>query len=191
MNSFDETNTYYVSRAALKLASISNDFGLDFKNKVILDVGSSTGGFTDFALKRGADRIIAVEAGKNQLHPSLHNDQRIELHEQTDIRDIKMLSEQVDIVLIDVSFISLKKILPHIRKLISAKTMVIAMLKPQFETASSNKNHGIIKNERIRRQIIKDFEIWLKTSFVIVSKADSKVFGAKGNKERFYVLLKH
>ncbi len=178
----------YVSRAGLKLSSVATTLNLDFSGKVILDVGSSTGGFTDYALQHGATKVIAVEVGKNQLHPSLHGDARIELHEQTDIRDIDELSTDPDIVVIDVSFISLRDVLPHISTLITASTAVVAMVKPQFEAGKDQVNKGIIKNDRIRRTILKDFEGWASKLFVIQEKSDSEVHGAKGNRERFYLL---
>lgn len=182
----------YVSRAGLKLASVAHALNLNFKDKVLLDVGSSTGGFTDYALKHGAAKSIAVEVGTDQLHPSLHGHPKIELHEQTDIRDIYELSSTPDIAVIDVSFISLRDILPHIAKLCTKKTQIVAMVKPQFEAAASNLKHkGVIKNDRMRRDILKDFEEWARAQFVIKDKADSEIAGAKGNLERFYVLLKY
>lgn len=178
----------YVSRAALKLASVAQVLHVDFKGKTILDVGSSTGGFTDYALKHGAIKSVAVEVGTNQLHPSLHGDPRIELHEQTDIRDFKT-SQQIDIVVVDVSFISLREILPSVAKLSNKQTQIVAMVKPQFEAAvSSLKHKGVIKNDRMRRDILKDFETWAGQHFVILDKADSEVSGTKGNVERFYLL---
>jgi 23S rRNA (cytidine1920-2'-O)/16S rRNA (cytidine1409-2'-O)-methyltransferase len=185
-----DTDERYVSRAALKLASVSEQFSLDFKNKVILDVGSSTGGFTDFALQHGTIKAIDVEVGSNQLHPSLRGDKRIELHEQTDIRSIEKLSSPADIVVIDVSFVSLREILPHVASLISKQALVVAMVKPQFEAPSEVKHKGVIKNERIRRNILKDFETWVRQYFATIDKADSKVSGNKGNVERFYLLKK-
>ena len=177
----------YVSRAALKLASVTQVLGLDFKDKIVLDVGSSTGGFTDYALKHGAKKVIAVDIGTNQLHPSLLNNSQIELHEKTDIRDFKPETTP-EIILIDVSFISLRQILPHIAKIANKNTQIVAMLKPQFEAGENLKNKGIIKNDSMRRSLIKDFETWAKNYFVIINKADSEVAGAKGNQERFYLL---
>jgi 23S rRNA (cytidine1920-2'-O)/16S rRNA (cytidine1409-2'-O)-methyltransferase len=177
----------YVSRAGFKLASVANALGLDFKDKTVLDVGSSTGGFTDFALQKGASKVIAVDVGTEQLHPSLRINPQIDLRENTDIRDIKSLDEPVDLVVIDVSFISLRDILPHVAKLVSHAD-IVAMLKPQFESGSSSKHKGVIKNDRMRRDILKDFEAWAHGRFVIVAKADSEVSGAKGNLERFYLL---
>jgi 23S rRNA (cytidine1920-2'-O)/16S rRNA (cytidine1409-2'-O)-methyltransferase len=182
------TSEKYVSRAALKLASIAESFKLDFKDKVVLDVGSSTGGFTDYALQHGAKKVIAVDVGTDQLHPSLRGHFTIELHEQTDIRDMHELSSVPNIVVIDVSFISLKEILPHITKLSGKNTQIVAMLKPQFEAGFNAKHKGVIKNDRMRRDILKDFEEWAKDLFVIKNKADSQVAGAKGNLERFYLL---
>lgn len=181
----------YVNRAALKLASVAEAFQLDFKDKVVLDVGSSTGGFTDYALQHGARKVIAVEVGTGQLHPTLRGHERIELHEKTDIRDLKELSAKPDIVVADVSFVSLRRILPHVAGLGTAKTQLVIMVKPQFEAAESALKHkGVIKNDSLRREILKDFEQWAKQRFVIHDKADSKVSGAKGNRERFYLMHK-
>jgi 23S rRNA (cytidine1920-2'-O)/16S rRNA (cytidine1409-2'-O)-methyltransferase len=178
----------YVSRAALKLASVAKALRLDFKDRIILDVGSSTGGFTDYALRHGAKKSIAVDVGRDQLHPSLHGDPRIELHEQTDIRNFKT-DQRIDIVVADVSFISLREILPHVAKLSNKNTRIVAMVKPQFEAAAGNLKHkGVIKNDKMRRDILKDFESWAAEYFVIADKADSQVSGSKGNVERFYLL---
>lgn len=180
----------YVSRAGLKLASVAETLKLDFKSKVMLDVGSSTGGFTDYALRHGAKKVIAVDVGKEQLHPSLRADERIELHEKTDIRDLKT-SAMIDIVVIDVSFISLCEILPAVAQLCRPQTQIVAMVKPQFEAGHSSLKHkGVIKNERMRRDILKDFEHWVNNKFIIINKADSQVSGSKGNQERFYLLRK-
>jgi 23S rRNA (cytidine1920-2'-O)/16S rRNA (cytidine1409-2'-O)-methyltransferase len=184
-------NEQYVSRAGLKLASVAATLKLDFRDKVMLDVGSSTGGFTDYALRHGARKVIAVELGTDQLHPSLHGHPQIELHEQTDIRAMHDLSAMPDIVVIDVSFISLREILPHVAKLSGTQTQIIAMVKPQFEAAASKFKHkGVIKNDRMRREILKDFEDWARQHFIIQDKADSEIAGAKGNLERFYKLKK-
>jgi 23S rRNA (cytidine1920-2'-O)/16S rRNA (cytidine1409-2'-O)-methyltransferase len=179
----------YVSRAALKLASVADKLKLDFKDKTVLDVGSSTGGFTDFALKHGAKKVVAVEVGTNQLHPSLQGNPKIELHEQTDIRDFKS-KDVIDIVVADVSFISLRTILPAVAELCDKNTEIAVMLKPQFEANAKDVNKGVIKNDKLRRKILKDFEEWSKDQFKIIDKADSEVSGAKGNLERFYLLKK-
>lgn len=182
-----ETADRYVSRAGLKLASVAALLKLDFHDKVVLDVGSSTGGFTDYALQHGAKKVYAVDVGTEQLHPSLRRDKRIELHEKTDIRDFTP-PEVIDCVVIDVSFISLRQILPHIASIAALHTQVVAMVKPQFEAGKDQINKGVIKNDSVRRQVLKDFEAWAKRYFVTIDKADSEVSGTKGNRERFYLL---
>ena len=182
------TKEQYVSRAGYKLASVARQLELDFRTKLVLDVGSSTGGFTDFALQQGASRVIAVDVGTEQLHPKLRLDERVELHEKTDIRDFE--APVPDIIVIDVSFISSREILPTVARMASRKTQIVLMLKPQFEAGKGVTSGGIVKNERLRRDILKDFELWAKRSFIIRAKADSKVAGSKGNLERFYLLQK-
>jgi 23S rRNA (cytidine1920-2'-O)/16S rRNA (cytidine1409-2'-O)-methyltransferase len=180
----------YVSRAALKLASVAKALELDFKNKVVLDVGSSTGGFTDYALRQGARKVIAVEVGTNQLHPTLRGNPKIELHEKTDIRDFTT-KEKINLVVADVSFVSLREILPSVAKLSGNSTRIVAMAKPQFEAGQNELKHkGVIKNDKMRRDILKGFEAWAQEHFIIEGKADSAVHGAKGNRERFYLLRK-
>jgi 23S rRNA (cytidine1920-2'-O)/16S rRNA (cytidine1409-2'-O)-methyltransferase len=182
-------NERYVSRAGLKLASVAEALKLDFRDKIVLDVGSSTGGFTDYALQHGAMKVIAVDVGTGQLAPNLRADHRVEVHEKTDIRDF-WPSEEPDIVLADVSFISLQEILPHLSQITNPKSQIVVMAKPQFEAGGSLKNRGVIKNDTLRREILKNFEIWTKQHFIIDAKADSEVTGAKGNRERFYSLRK-
>lgn len=183
------TTERYVSRAGLKLASVAKKLGVDFINMTVLDIGSSTGGFTDYALQHGAKKVFAVDVGTEQLHDSLRGDVRIELHEKTDIRDFTP-SEAPDVVVMDVSFISLREILPHISAISHSGAVIVAMVKPQFEAGKHQVNKGVIKNDAVRRGILKDFESWAREYFVIVDKADSDVAGAKGNRERFYLLKK-
>ena len=179
----------YVSRAGLKLASVAEVLKMDFRDTVVLDVGSSTGGFTDYALKHGAKKVYAVDVGTDQLHPTLKGHPKIRLHEKTDIRDFYIKQETPDIIVIDVSFISLREILPHLVNYLSNQnTQIAAMVKPQFEAGKDQTNKGIIKNDAMRRQILRDFEMWAKQYFVIKDKRDSDVAGAKGKQERFYLL---
>lgn len=178
----------YVSRAGFKLAGASESFKLDFNGKIVLDIGSSTGGFTDYALQHGAQKVYAVDVGTDQLHPSLRSNVKIELHEKTDIRDF-YVDDEIDLIVGDVSFISLRDILPHVAKnLMSKKTILVAMVKPQFEAGRAQVNKGVIKNDKVRRQILADFEAWARQYFIILDKKDSEVAGSKGNVERFYKL---
>lgn len=124
--------------------------------------------------------LHAVDVGTDQLHPSLRGDERIELHEKADIRDFVPI-ETPTIVVIDVSFISLRQILPHIAGIVGLKTDIVAMVKPQFEASPRQiGSSGVVKNDTFRRQILRDFEQWSRANFVIVDKADSEVAGAHG-----------
>ena len=183
-----EKKETYVSRAGLKLASVADYFHLNFQDKTVLDIGSSTGGFTDYSLRHGAKKVFAVDVGTDQLHPSLRPNPKIALYEKTDIRDF-YTDEAIDIIVGDVSFISLREILPHVAEnLMNTNTILIAMVKPQFEAGRHQVNKGIIKNDKVRRQILSDFEDWARKYFVVLDKKDSEVAGSKGNLERFYKL---
>ena len=199
-----------VSRAENKLAGAAQSFSYDFRGKIVLDIGSSTGGFTEYALLRGAKRVIAVEKGTKQMKAPLRFDPRIDLREKTDIffvtrsslsRDQDESNENesknesktdsnIDTILADVSFISLKQVLLHAKKqLASPQTDFLVMLKPQFEARPFQLKNGVVKNETIRRDIIKDFEAWLKNNgFLIINKRDNTLAGKNGNLERFYFL---
>ena len=136
---------------------------------------AARGGFTDYALRHGAKKVIAVDKGTRQMASVLALDPRVELHEKTDIRQFQ-LAEVVDLVLIDLSFVSLKEILPTLGDQLSPDSVIAAMVKPQFETDDSNILHkGIIKNEHMRRAVLLEFERWLKPRFFIQAKADSKL----------------
>ena len=183
-----EKKETYVSRAGLKLASVAEYFHLNFQDKIVLDIGSSTGGFTDYSLRHGAKKVFAVDVGTDQLHPSLRSNPKIALYEKTDIRDF-YADEAIDIIVGDVSFISLREILPHVAEnLMNTNTILVAMVKPQFEAGRHQVNKGIIKNDKVRRQILSDFEDWARKYFVVLDKKDSEVAGSKGNLERFYKL---
>lgn len=208
-----------VSRAEYKIEGAVSAFNFDFRGKVVLDIGSSTGGFTEFALAAGALKVIAVEKGARQMKAPLRFDSRVELHEKTDIFDVvaeghesvkatgadmkatgaaeagglggeKVVIPLPDVILADVSFISLKPVLAYAKKyLASAKTEFLVMMKPQFEALDSQLNRGVVKNEKMRREIIRNFEDWLKhNGFIIKQKRDNELAGKKGNVERFYCL---
>jgi len=179
----------FVSRAEGKLAGAARAFRFDFWGKTVLDIGSSTGGFTEYALARGASKVIAVEKGTRQMKAPLRFDPRIELHEKTDILEFKP-EEKPDVILADVSFISLEKVLAYAKiRLAKKDTVFLVMLKPQFEAREEQLNRGVVKNEKIRREIIKKFEMWLKQNgFFVIDKRDNEVAGKNGNIERFYLL---
>ncbi len=178
-----------VSRAEIKLANAVEAFAFDFREKTVLDIGSSTGGFTEYALRRGAGKVIAVEKGTNQMKAPLCFDSKIELHEKTDVLDFKT-KEKIDVILADVSFISLRNVLSYAKKeLATSETEFLVMLKPQFEARPEQLLKGIVKNEKMRRTIIKGFEAWVQNNgFVINNKRDNSLAGKNGNLERFYYL---
>lgn len=180
----------YVSRAGLKLESVAKKMRIDFRDKTVLDVGSSTGGFTDYSLKNGAKKVIAVDVGTEQLHPKLRLNKKVELHEKTDIRNFKT-DQKIDVVVIDVSFISIKEILPSVVNLSNKNTKIVAMVKPQFEAGRNGTVNGVVKNNSYRRKILQDFENWCRSNnLYIENKRDSEVKGTRGNQERFYILKK-
>ena len=205
------------NRGYYKIEGAARTFNFVFKNKIVLDIGSSTGGFTEYALEHGAKKVIAVEKGTDQMKEPLRSDPRVELHEKTDIFDFRITEipseghpqllrgrsdepredgregrpeEGISVILADVSFISLTKILKYAKMNLSrSNTDFLVMLKPQFEAEDKDLNKGIVKNEKIRRAIIKNFELWLKTNgFIIINKKDNALEGRHGNIERFYWL---
>lgn len=179
------------SRGADKLTAAVRAFDFDLRGKTVLDIGSSTGGFTEIALERGVVKVIAIEKGTQQMKAPLRYDERVNLREKTDIFDVKRNEVgRVEVILADVSFVSLRKILLKAKKdFASSGTDFLVMLKPQFEAEPGQLRQGIVKNEKIRREIIKKFERWLKEKgFVIVKKRDNLVAGRFGNVERFYWL---
>lgn len=203
------------NRGYQKIEGAVHAFNFDFLDKTVLDIGSSTGGFTEIALENGAKKVIAVEKGTNQMKTPLRFDSRIELHEKTDIFNVKVQSpqkktpknntgnetteqeseviiEKPDVIIADVSFLSLTKILSYAKKYLSDKnTEFLVMLKPQFEAKPNQLNKGIVKNEKVRREIIKSFEYWLKqNNFIVFKKRDNDLHGRHGNIERFYYLKK-
>lgn len=196
-----------VGRAELKLAGAVRAFGYDFRGKTVLDIGASTGGFTELALRQGAKKVIAVEKGTRQMKAPLRFDARVELYEKTDFFDVrgankagKLVVEQrqkmnelvhgvqVQTVVADVSFVSLRKILAHAREIVATGADFLVMLKPQFEASPAQLNRGVVKNERMRREIIRKFEEWLRREgMVVLKKRDNEVAGkVGGNLERFY-----
>ena len=178
-----------VGRAELKLREAAEACDYDFRGKTVLDIGSSTGGFTEYALRRGAKKVIAIEKGTRQMKAPLRFDPRVELREKTDFLEVEE-KLAVETVLADVSFVSLRQILAHAQRILPREVDYLVMLKPQFEARPEQLVKGVVKNERMRREIIKDFENWLKRKgFVVIKKRDNETVGKVGkNQERFYFL---
>jgi 23S rRNA (cytidine1920-2'-O)/16S rRNA (cytidine1409-2'-O)-methyltransferase len=178
----------YVSRGAIKLAAALDHFQSDVAGRVCLDVGASTGGFTEMLLQRGAGKVYAIDVGSGQLHPRLHRRDQIVSLEQTDIRivDPAQLSERPDFAVVDVSFISLKLVLPAIAKLLAPRACLIALIKPQFEAGRSAIKKGIVRDPAIHEAIRTDITAFLASQeWRIGGCMPSPILGGDGNREFF------
>lgn len=178
----------WVSRGGVKLAGALEQYPIDIEGHVCLDVGASTGGFTEVLLANGASLVFAIDVGHGQLHPSLQGHPRIVSMEETDIRkyDGKRLPARPDIVVIDVSFISLKAVLPVALSLAAAPMYLLALIKPQFEAERKHSKHGIIRNATVHQAICDDitaFAASLGCSDIQVFP--SSITGGDGNVEFF------
>lgn len=176
----------YVGRGGLKLKAALDEFNLDVKGLVVADVGSSTGGFTDCLLQEGAGRVYAIDVGKDQLHPKLRRDPRVVVYEGVDIRELKSLAELVDLVTIDVSYISLTLVLPYVQRLLKPRSQIIALIKPQFEVGPRKRHRtGVVKDESLREEAIKRIKKWAAANGWIVRELiESPIVGYKaGNIE--------
>ncbi|NTU69838.1 TlyA family RNA methyltransferase [bacterium] len=179
----------YVGKGAQKLESAFIEFKMSFENKVIVDVGSSTGGFTDYALKNGAKKVYAVDVGYGQLAQKLREDDRVVSMERTDIRNIDSFPEKIDVFVVDVSFISLEKILPKIKEFIDKqkqKAEIVCLVKPQFEVGKkiADRFKGVISDIEIQNEIVeKIINFSLELNFLFKGKTESQIKGHKGNQE--------
>lgn len=175
----------YVGRGGFKLEKALTEFKINPAGLIILDVGSSTGGFTDCLLQSGALKIYAVDVGTDQFDPKLKKDSRIILMEKTDIRDIKFLPEKPDLAVIDVSFISLELILPTVKNILKKDGQIVALVKPQFETPKGEKNkNGVVKTDKIRGQVLENIKNYCqKIDLKILGVTESSILGGSGNKE--------
>jgi 23S rRNA (cytidine1920-2'-O)/16S rRNA (cytidine1409-2'-O)-methyltransferase len=184
------TTERYVGRGAFKLISALDAFKLNPANQVCLDVGSSTGGFTEVLLQRGASKIYSVDVCSNQLANSLRNNPKVQVMENTDIRNINDLVDKPTLAVIDVSFISLEKILPAVKKLLSERGQIIALVKPQFEVGKEHLGKkGVVKEiewQNWAKQKIKDFALTIGLN--IQGEIKSPILGGDGNNE-FLLLL--
>lgn len=184
----------YVGRGALKIEKAAAEFGLDFTGKVCIDIGASTGGFTDFMLSRGAERVFAVDVGHGQLAEKLRNDSRVVNMEGTDIRTVSPedMGGCADIVSVDVSFISLKLILPKMYELLREGGEAAVLIKPQFEAGRSDiGKNGIVKDRKVHLRVLREIdEFACDTGFICEKYTFSPVKGGSGNTEYLVHLRK-
>lgn len=180
----------YVGRGGLKLEAALERFGLDIGGAECIDIGSSTGGFTDCMLQHGAVKVWAVDVGRDQLDDSLRSDPRVVSMEQTDIRNAEL--PQVDFIGTDVSFISLKLILPHIFRLLKNGGKAVVLIKPQFEAGRANlSKKGIVRDEKVRLRICDEITGFAEDcGFAVIGTETSPITGGDGNTEYLMCLEK-
>jgi 23S rRNA (cytidine1920-2'-O)/16S rRNA (cytidine1409-2'-O)-methyltransferase len=176
----------YVSRGGVKLAAALDAFRLDPRGWVCLDVGASTGGFTEVLLQRGAAKVYAVDVGRDQLHPSLRADPRVVSLESTDARALTpdLIPEPADALVSDVSFISLKLVLPAAVRLLKPKAILAVLVKPQFEAGPAHVRKGIVRDEAVHRAVCEDIAAFVRSlGFEVVGVVPSPIEGGDGNRE--------
>ncbi|MBD3231283.1 TlyA family rRNA (cytidine-2'-O)-methyltransferase [Candidatus Dependentiae bacterium] len=175
----------YVSRAGLKLEKALDYFEVDVNGLVVLDAGISTGGFTDCLVQRGAKKVYGVDVGYGQVHEKLLKDERLILLERMNLRKLEKLPELVDLVTLDLSFISILKVMPAVIKLIKPNAKIITLIKPQFEAEKSQVGKGgIIKNEHVHKEVIEKIKNGMREfDFKMIGLIESPILGATGNKE--------
>jgi 23S rRNA (cytidine1920-2'-O)/16S rRNA (cytidine1409-2'-O)-methyltransferase len=183
----------YVSRGGLKLEAALDQFPVDIKGKVMLDVGSSTGGFTDCLLQRGARRVIAVDVGYGQLHWKLRKDSRVVVMERTNIRNLipEDLEERINGAVIDVSFISLKLVIPPVSKLLLREAFIMALIKPQFEVGKGQVGKGgVVRDPSLHHEVVSKLSALFESlGWTVMGHIASPILGPKGNRE-FLIYLK-
>ena len=183
----------YVSRGGFKLEKALNELDINVKDKTCLDIGASTGGFTDCLLQNGAAKVYAVDVGYGQLDWKLRKDKRVIVIERCNFRHIDndLINEKVDIIVIDVSFISLKLIIPKALKFLKENGIIIPLIKPQFEAGKENVGKGgIVKDPTVHKQVINSLSTFFSQHYLnVVNIIESPILGQKGNKE-FLALLK-
>jgi 23S rRNA (cytidine1920-2'-O)/16S rRNA (cytidine1409-2'-O)-methyltransferase len=174
----------YVSRGALKLKAALDHWSIDPQGRVVLDVGASTGGFTDLLLQRGAARVYAVDVGYGQLHYKLRDDARVVLMERTNIRYLEELPERPSLAVIDVSFISLTLALPALFRLIDDQATVIALIKPQFEAGQRDLRKGVVRDPSVHQRVLSEMRQWSEEQpWRLIDTIESPIKGPAGNTE--------
>jgi 23S rRNA (cytidine1920-2'-O)/16S rRNA (cytidine1409-2'-O)-methyltransferase len=178
----------YVSRGGVKLTAALDHFHLDVTGRICLDVGASTGGFTEVLLQRGTRRVYAIDVGRDQLHQRLRGRRDIVSMEETDIRslDPARLAEPPDFATVDVSFISLKLVLPAVGKILKARATLVALIKPQFEAGRRDVKKGIVRDASVHTAVCNDIAAFLTVlGWRVGGVAPAAILGGDGNREFF------
>jgi 23S rRNA (cytidine1920-2'-O)/16S rRNA (cytidine1409-2'-O)-methyltransferase len=178
----------YVSRGGVKLAAALDEFALDVTGRVCLDVGASTGGFAELLVARGARRVYAIDVGHSQLHPRLRKREEIVSMERTDIRTLNpaRLSEPPDFAAVDVSFISLKLVLPAVGNLLKQRASIVALIKPQFEARRGDIKKGIVRDAAVHQAVCDEIAAFVVSQgWRVGGRVPSPILGGGGNREFF------
>lgn len=177
----------YVSRGGLKLEKAMKQYPIDLKNKICMDVGSSTGGFTDCMLKNGASKVYAIDVGRGQLAWKLRQDKRVVCMEKTNIRYVtqEQVVDKIEFVSIDVSFISLLKVLPPVKNLMAEDSEMVCLIKPQFEAGREKVGKkGVVRDKNVHKEVIhKVANELIRLGYLCIGLAYSPIKGPKGNIE--------
>ncbi len=183
----------FVGRGGLKLSKAISEFSVNLDNCICLDIGASTGGFTDCMLKNGAKKVYAVDVGEGQLDKTICEDKRVVNLEKTNVKDLypDYFDDEIDFICIDVSFISLKQVLPKASELLSDNGELIALIKPQFEAGKKNLNkNGVVKDIRVHKAVLNDIISFSKEYFSVCSLTFSPIARKEGNIEYLVHLKK-
>ena len=181
----------YVSRAGFKLEGALDAFKIDVTGLVVLDAGISTGGFTDCLLQRGAKRVYGVDVGFGIVHEKLRKDPRVILYEKTNLRYLESLPELVDLATLDLSFISLLKVMPAVCKLLKPDARIITLIKPQFEADREDiRRGGIVKDDEVHRKVIEKIKFGMaEFGFEMRDVIESPIRGDKSGNKEFLALF--
>jgi 23S rRNA (cytidine1920-2'-O)/16S rRNA (cytidine1409-2'-O)-methyltransferase len=185
-----ESGPDFASRGALKLGPALDHFHVDPQGRVCADIGASTGGFTDVLLRRGAAKVYAIDVGRGLIHWRLRQDPRVVVIERVNARELDSFAEPVSLIVVDVSFISLEKVLPALRRA-AAEAEVVVLFKPQFEVGRVDVGKGgIVRDAAVVERALKSFGEWCsRNGYEVNGEVASEVTGAQGNQEYFLRLM--
>ncbi len=183
----------YVGRGGVKLEKALDCFGIEVRSKTALDVGASTGGFTHCLLLRGINKVYAVDVGYGQLAWEIRQDPRVKVMERKNVRSLTLtdIGEQVDLIVVDTSFISLTLVIPPLIPILKNQGEIVALIKPQFEVGKGKVGKGgVVRNEEDQKTVVENLTLFFqKIGFLVLNTIESPIQGAKGNRE-FFIHLK-
>lgn len=190
VNIIVDSDGFFVARSGAKLQKAINEFNININDFVCLDVGASTGGFTECLLNNGCKKVYSVDVGSNQLDEKLKKDKRVVNLEKTDIRNLDKLEELVDLIVVDVSFISVLKILSYLKKFLKDNGKIVLLIKPQYEILGDKNKKGKVKDKNLIDDILKNIKKEIeKEGYVFLGLVESPIVGKKGKNVEFLMYL--